>query len=106
MNNAKSTIQSGPWVGRLTYAVVYTDNGPGGACGQDLITTSAHTRVYLFDTEDEMRKWLEYNHDKMPKRKNSRVTACYPKGDFTNYAYNNCLEWPNQFNPLDHEQTK
>lgn len=80
---------------RLTYAVVYMDNGPKGACGQDCVTTSEHTRVYLFDTEDEMREWLKANYDKMPKRKNSRVTCCYPKGDFTNYAYNNGLEWPN-----------
>lgn len=81
---------------RLTYAVVYMDNGPKGACGQDCVTTSEHTRVYLFDAEDEMRDWLKANYDKMPKRKNSRVTCCYPKGDVVNYAFNNGLEWPNE----------
>jgi hypothetical protein len=78
---------------RRTYAVVYMDNGPGGPCGQDSVTNSPHTRVYLFDTENEMCEWLRLKYDEMPKRKNSRVTCCYPKGD--SYTHSNGLEWPN-----------
>ena len=60
-----------------------------------------HIQVDLSDPVDtlraigEMREWLKSNYDKMPKRKNTRVTCCYPKGDVVNYAYNNGLEWPN-----------
>ena len=75
------------------YAVVYMDDGPGRPCGQCCTSTSAHTRVYLFSTEGEMRKWLDENYSKFPKRKRSRATCCYPKGHI-NYAYNNGLEWP------------
>ena len=78
---------------KLTYAVVYMDDGPGRPCAQSGSVTSAHTRVYLFDTEAEMREWLDKNYSKLPKRKRSRVTCCYPKGH-TNYTPENGLEWP------------
>lgn len=78
---------------RLTYAVVYRDDGPIGVCGQSGITTSPHTRVYLFDTENKMREWIQLNSHNIPKRRNSRLVICYPRGDILNYAYSNGLEW-------------
>ena len=50
-------------------ALVYTDEGPGGPCGQGMHTTSAWTRVYVFDDEDAARSWLE----KQPKTTRRRV---------------------------------
>ena len=56
-------------------AIVYTDQGPGGPCGQDFTTTSCWTKVYLFDSESEARVWLD--EFVIPKRKKSRITMCY-----------------------------
>lgn len=56
-------------------AIVYTDQGPGGPCGQDCITTSCWTKVYLFNSESEARVWLD--EFVIPKRKKSRITMCY-----------------------------
>ena len=40
-------------------AVVYTDQGPGGICGQDINTTSCWTKVWLFESFEEAVKFTE-----------------------------------------------
>lgn len=42
-----------------TVAIVYTDNGPRGACGQSCSITSSWTHVYLFSSVHEAREWLK-----------------------------------------------
>jgi len=74
-----------------TIAVVYTDQGPGGPCGQDMITTSCWTKVYLFYTEDDARKWIETFQ--FPKRKKSQVTMCFLDESLGGYI--STLEYPN-----------
>jgi hypothetical protein len=56
-------------------AVVYCDDGPSGPCGQDCYTTSAWTRVYLFNNEDEVADWLKTQS--FPKRKRSKTMMCF-----------------------------
>ena len=50
------------------FALVYTDEGPGGPCGQSCYTTSKWTRVYLFKTEAEALKWLNLHEKSKRKR--------------------------------------
>ena len=35
---------------------IYTDDGPTGLCGQSMSTTSPHTYIFLFNSEDEFRE--------------------------------------------------
>jgi hypothetical protein len=58
--------------GEFGCAVVYTDQGPRGACGQDCRTTGSWTKVWLFRDEEAARGWLRslpessYGHRKRP----------------------------------------
>ena len=56
-------------------AIVYCDDGPSGPCGQSCYTTSAWTRVYLFNNEDEAADWLKTQS--FPKRKRSKTMMCF-----------------------------
>jgi len=66
------------------FAVVYSDEGPNGPCGQSCITTSPHCSVYLFFSEEAMQQWLKDQQDNMDKRRKARRKAswkiCYPEG--------------------------
>lgn len=61
-------------------AVVYSDSGPGGPCGQDFVTTSAHTQVFLFDDEEVAR--VAIRDGKITHRRGRRwsATIVYPEG--------------------------
>ncbi len=71
-------------------AVVYTDEGPSGPCGQDCATTSYWTKVYLFYSENEARDWISSYH--WPRRTKSRIRICYL--DKTLGGYIQTLEYP------------
>lgn len=60
-------------------AVVYTDLGPFGPGGQDCVTTSAHTQVFLFDDEEAARVAIRDN--KITHRRGRRwsATIVYPE---------------------------
>lgn len=36
---------------------VYTDEGPGGVCGQSMRITSPHTTIFWFPDEEIFREW-------------------------------------------------
>lgn len=60
-------------------ALVYTDEGPGGPCGQSCSTTSEWSRVYLFDDEDSARKWLDAQGAPRRKRARWHIVSSYPE---------------------------
>lgn len=39
--------------------ILYTDNGPGGPCGQSMRTTCPHSVLHVFPSETEMRAYAE-----------------------------------------------
>ena len=72
-------------------AVVYTDQGPGGICGQDVNTTSCWTKVWLFESFDEAVKFIQKTP--LTKRKRARYDICTTQ-DSEHYSYINSLEIP------------
>lgn len=74
----------------MKVAIVYTDAGPGGPCGQDCVTTSAWTKVYIFPSAAHAHDWVSKNP--APRRKRSKYTFCFMKGDDC-YGYTNSLEF-------------
>jgi hypothetical protein len=73
-------------------AVVYTDQGPGGICGQDVNTTSCWTKVWLFESFDEAVKFTQ-KYPVAGSRKRARYTICTTQ-DYEHYSYINSLEIP------------
>ena len=39
--------------------ILYTDNGPGGPCGQSMRTTCPHSTLYLYSSEMRMREAID-----------------------------------------------
>lgn len=39
--------------------ILYTDNGPGGPCGQTMRVTCPHSVLHVFPDEDSMRAYAE-----------------------------------------------
>lgn len=39
--------------------ILYSDDGPGGPCGQSMRTTCPHTVLHVFTSEAEMRAYAE-----------------------------------------------
>jgi hypothetical protein len=79
-----------------TFAVVYTDTGPRGGCGQEMETTSSHTKVFLFDTEVQMDSWLremDVTQVRSRNRSHPRIARCCPKGH-PYHAVSETVEWP------------
>lgn len=72
---------------KYNVAVVYTDQGPSGPCGQSVITTSAWTKVFLFENEEKAYEWLKTY--KFPNRKRYRITMCDTTDNFVS-----TLEYP------------
>lgn len=73
-----------------TVAVVYMDDGPGGPCGQDWVTTSAWTKVHIFQSAVHAHEWVSKNL--APKRKRSKYVMCFMNGhDY--YGHANSLEF-------------
>ena len=63
------------------YAITYQDDGPSGLCSQVCSITKPWRRLYLFDSEDKFREYLN-NIDKIKSRKNPQITGIYyPKGN-------------------------
>lgn len=50
--------------------VLYTDNGPGGPCGQTMRVTCPHSVLHVFQNEDEMRA---YAKEGLGRNKKGRV---------------------------------
>lgn len=74
----------------MKVAVVYTDDGPGGPCGQDCVTTSAWTKVHIFESQDAAREWI--NSNPTPRRNRPKYFMCFMQGD-DYYSYTNSLEF-------------
>jgi hypothetical protein len=72
--------------GKTMFAVVYTDEGPSGICGQAMSTTCPWTRVWLFSGEQEMHAFLKAKEPVKTGRKRARWTTVYPKG------YSRCVD--------------
>ena len=70
-----------------TIAVVYSDDGPKGPCGQSCSTTMPWTKVWLFKNEEDARQFCK-NHQ-FPDRKKSRVDVCNLKP----FGNNNTLSY-------------
>ena len=69
----------GPW------ALVYTDEGAKGPCGQSAHITTPWTRVWIFDTLDKLHEWLtpKYKGMKNGGRKKPRFNYCGPRTNVT-----------------------
>lgn len=72
-------------------ALVYTDQGPGGICGQDCNTTSCWTKVWLFESFDAAVKFTQEHP--LPRRKRARYDICTTE-DCEHYSHINSLEIP------------
>lgn len=60
----------------MKIALIYTDDGPKGAGGQDCRTTNPWVKVFVFDSSKELGEFCktkEYEDLKNTKRKNSRI---------------------------------
>ena len=69
------------------FAVVYTDEGPSGICGQAMSITCPWTRVWLFSSEQAMHAFLKVQEPVKTGRKKARWTTVYPKG------YTRCVDY-------------
>lgn len=59
--------------------VLYSDNGPGGPCGQGMRTTCPHTYLMTWPNEDAMREAMKDN-----KWRNKKHTVmCGVVGEYT-----------------------
>lgn len=72
-------------------ALVYTDQGPGGICGQDCNTTSCWTKVWLFESFDAAVKFTQEHP--LPRRKRARYDIC-TTSDCEHYSHISSLEIP------------
>lgn len=68
------------------FAVVYTDEGPSGICGQAMSITRPWTRIWLFSSEQTMHAFLKVQEPVKTGRKKARWTTVYPKG------YTQCVD--------------
>lgn len=57
-----------------TVAVVYSDAGPKGRCGQSCSTTMPWTKVWMFKNEKDAEVFIKSNP--FPQRKMSRISIC------------------------------
>ena len=79
MSKPKSAevVASHELLGKVSFAAVYTDDGPRGPCGQSMHTTSPRTRLYLFSTQEELAEWLKAQpNPKKSGRRNAKIIPC------------------------------
>lgn len=76
------------------WTLVYQDQGPAGPCGQAAHITSPWTRVWLFDTMDELRAWLtpRYEELKSMGRRKPTFTFCGPHNNPTENYISYCQD--------------
>lgn len=68
--------------------IIYKDDGPSGACGQDMYTTSHHNKLYILEgTYQQIKNKIEEMESSFSGRKNPRFCDYYT--DETNDGYNN-----------------
>lgn len=58
------------WPGSIF--VIYSDDGPGGPCGQGGDTIIPHTYLHIFDSTSHFRHWLQENDAKSLGRNGHR----------------------------------
>jgi hypothetical protein len=68
--------------------LVYTDQGPAGPCGQAAHITCPWTRVWMFDTMDDLHAWLTPRYEKMKTggRRKPVFTICGHHNISENYS--------------------
>lgn len=75
---------------KVPVAVVYTDDGPSGPGGQDCMTTSAWTRVFLFDDAESAITAMRDNKIECRRGRRWRATIVYPPGH-PHHSYANSI---------------
>lgn len=57
--------------------LIYTDEGPGGPCGQSMNTTSRWAKAWIFPSDKAARDWLQENRETAcGQRKKQRWEIC------------------------------
>lgn len=72
--------------------IIYKDDGPSGACGQDMYTTSYHNKLYILEgTYQQIKDKIEEMENSFSGRKSGRKNPrfCDYYTDETNDGYNN-----------------